>query len=384
MLRLDGVKKAQWLMANPEHLAILEQGVEVWNRWREENPEVLPNIVGADLQVADLNDANFSKVNLDRADLSRADLIATNLHEADLHATNLREANLYGAILSDANLRNATLSGAILSGANLSDAILRNANLNHANLNEAKLSGANLGMANLSRAELIRTDLEKTLMWGITFADNDLSTAKGLEKVVHIGGSFIDIKTLFRSKGKIPYVFLRGTGVPEILIDYLPSLMGTGIEFYSLFISYSTADEEFATRLHADLQAKGVRCWFAPHDMRSGKKVHKQIDEAIHTYDRLLLILSLSSMKSNWVETEISKARKREVTEKKQVLYPISLCSFQELRDWECFDSDTGKDSAREIREYFIPDFSNWKDHDSYQKAFEELMKDLNKKIDPF
>ena len=34
------------------------------------------------------------------------------------------------------------------------------------------------------------------------------------------------------------------------------------------------------------------------------------------------------------------------------------------------FDADTGKDSAREIREYFIPDFSNWKDHDSYQRAF--------------
>ena len=31
------------------------------------------------------------------------------------------------------------------------------------------------------------------------------------------------------------------------------------------------------------------------------------------------------------------------------------------------FDADPGIDSAREIREYFIPDFSNWKDHDSYE-----------------
>ncbi len=51
--------------------------------------------------------------------------------------------------------------------------------------------------------------------------------------------------------------------------------------------------------------------------------------------------------------------------------------AFQAIRDWECFDSDAGKDSAREIREYFIPDFSNWKNHDSYQKAFERLLKDL-------
>ena len=43
----------------------------------------------------------------------------------------------------------------------------------------------------------------------------------------------------------------------------------------------------------------------------------------------------------------------------------------------ECFDADTGKDSAREIREYFIPDFSNWKDHDSCQRAFQRLVSDL-------
>lgn len=48
-----------------------------------------------------------------------------------------------------------------------------------------------------------------------------------------------------------------------------------------------------------------------------------------------------------------------------------------EPNDWECFDADTGKDSAREIREYFAPDFSNWKNHDSYQEAFKRLISDL-------
>ena len=40
-------------------------------------------------------------------------------------------------------------------------------------------------------------------------------------------------------------------------------------------------------------------------------------------------------------------------------------------------DADTGKDLATEIREYFIPDFSNWKDHDSFEKAFNRLLRDL-------
>jgi hypothetical protein len=82
-------------------------------------------------------------------------------------------------------------------------------------------------------------------------------------------------------------------------------------------------------------------------------------------------------MESEWVTTEIAKARKREVRDKRRVLFPIRLAPFETLRDWECFDADTGKDSVREIREYFILDFSNWKDHDSYQEAFQRLIRDL-------
>jgi len=90
-------------------------------------------------------------------------------------------------------------------------------------------------------------------------------------------------------------------------------------------------------------------------------------------HDRLLLILSEHSMNSEWVKTEISKARKRELRERRRKLFPVRLVKFEALRDWECFDADTGKDSAREIREYFIPDFTNWKDHDAYRHAFERL-----------
>jgi hypothetical protein len=159
--------------------------------------------------------------------------------------------------------------------------------------------------------------------------------------------------------------------VPDDFIAYIGSMVGRPIEFYSCFISYSTKDQEFAERLHADLQAKGVRCWFAPHDIKGGRKIHKQIDEAIRLHDKLLLILSEDSMKSEWVKTKLASARKRELKGGKRVLFPVRLMGFEALRDWECFDADTGKDSAREIREYFIPDFSNWKEHNSYQAAFQ-------------
>ena len=46
------------------------------------------------------------------------------------------------------------------------------------------------------------------------------------------------------------------------------------------------------------------------------------------------------------------------------------------LEKWE-YPVSSGVDLAREIREYFIPDFSNWKEHDSYKKAFDALVQDL-------
>lgn len=139
----------------------------------------------------------------------------------------------------------------------------------------------------------------------------------------------------------------------------------------------STKDEEFARRIHADLQSSNVRCWFAPHHMKSGKKIHDQIDEAIRVHDKLLLILSPHSIASPWVETEIAKARRREIRERRRVLFPVRLVDFETLNNWECFDSDTGKDSARKVREYFIPDFTDWKNHDKYQVAFQRLITDL-------
>jgi len=106
---------------------------------------------------------------------------------------------------------------------------------------------------------------------------------------------------------------------------------GKAIQFYSCFISYSTKDQEFADRLHADLQSKGVRVWFAPDDIKGGQKLHEQIPEAIRLYDKLLLVLSENSIKSNWVETEIYHAIQDETRENRRKLFPIGLAEFRKI-----------------------------------------------------
>ncbi|HEV3317515.1 MAG TPA: toll/interleukin-1 receptor domain-containing protein [Candidatus Angelobacter sp.] len=387
-------------MANEEHLQILlKEGVEAWNQWRKQNPKIRPELSVASLIEATLTGVHFGWANLISANLSGADLSGADLSGADLRDAHLDEANLTGAHLSWANLTSADLRGAELCGADLTSANLKRANfsrtdlrganftktelawvdLNMADLTKANLRGAILNGTNLSGAVLSSADFGQAILDNAVFADVDLSQAQGLETVQHRGPSEISIRTIYRSQGNIPEVFLRGAGVPDPFIANIKSLMATmsPIELYSCFISYSSQDQEFAERFYTDLQANGVRCWYAPHDIQAGKKLHEQIDRAIRVYERVLLILSADSMSSPWVKTEISKAREREVREKKQVLFPIRLVDFEVIRRWECFDADTGIDSAKEIREYFIPDFSNWKKHDSYEQAFLGLLRDL-------
>jgi len=159
--------------------------------------------------------------------------------------------------------------------------------------------------------------------------------------------------------------------------QHLSSFLVESFQFYSCFISYSSADEPFCRRLHERLQDAGLCVWFAPHDIQGGKKLHEQIDQAILVYDKLLLVLSPHSMQSPWVEFEIRRARRREVAEQRRLLFPVRLVDYEAIKAWECFDADTAKDLATEVREYYIPDFTAWKDHDAFETAVGQLLRDL-------
>ena len=113
------------------------------------------------------------------------------------------------------------------------------------------------------------------------------------------------------------------------------------------------------------------------------EKIRDQIEGAIGTYDKLLLVVSEASMKSNWVDHELYSARQRERKEGTQVLFPIRLASWEEVETWSAFDADSGRDLAREIREYYIPDFSEWKNDAKYDNALLELLSSLRRSDDP-
>jgi hypothetical protein len=149
----------------------------------------------------------------------------------------------------------------------------------------------------------------------------------------------------------------------------MKSLVGKAIDFYSCFISYSSKDDDFAQRLHADLQQKGVRRWFAPEDLKIGEKFRTRIDESIRVYDKLMVVLSENSIRSRWVEDEVEAAFEKEDKQNKLVLFPIRL-------DDAAMDTDQGW-AASLRRTRHVGDCRAWKDHDQYQKSFERLLRDL-------
>lgn len=143
---------------------------------------------------------------------------------------------------------------------------------------------------------------------------------------------------------------------------------GTG-QYHSCFISYSHQDETFVERLYADLQQQGVRCWYAPQDMRIGDKIRPTIDRSIQAHEKLLLVLSEHSIASDWVEKEVETAFEKEYKQKQVMLFPIRL---------DAAVMGTSQAWAADIRRTrHIGDFSRWQDNEAYQKAFKRLLRDL-------
>jgi len=159
-------------MTNEEHLDLLKQGVHTWNKWREKNCEIQPDLSGANLIWVNRSGANPIRANLHRADfqqanLSKADLSGADLTRTSLYKTNFSEANLQEANLSYANLSEANLQGARLSKAKLFGAHLYKTDFSKANLSEVDFTIARLIETNFKEANLTGSQVYGISAWGV-------------------------------------------------------------------------------------------------------------------------------------------------------------------------------------------------------------------------
>lgn len=352
-------------MANPMHIEIVTQGAKAIEAWRKGNPFSFLELIQADLARSDLRGTDLTGADLTGADLTEADLSGANLSRA-----NLRESNLRGANLNEADLFKADLCRANLSKAELKRADLCEADLREANLSEASLVGTGLIGANLSGANLNGGDLRNARLLGTLCVDLDLTRSSGLESVIHLGPSHLSVDTLMKSKGQIPESFLRGCGLSEEFISYIPSLFSKNdIKFNSCFISHSHADKKFAQKLAASLQDYGIRTWLDEVNLIIGESISKQIERGIHESDKVVVILSSESIQSSWIQHEINKALEMENKTNKNILFPITI-------DDSIFSEHSGPFGSQ-LRDKYILHFEDWTNSTAYKSSLSRLAKSL-------
>lgn len=307
--------------------ALLRRGVKQWNEWRAANQVVSPSFVERD----------FAGI----YDVSGFDFTSAYLAELDLRKRNFNGADLSGANLTGANLTRASFRG-------------------------AKLIGTRLRFANLTEADFERSDFQFAELEDAIFSSTNLKWVQNLGHT-GFGRSTFDLSTL-RVSGPLPSWFLRARGVPDLVIENRDALFEHAIVFNTCFISYSTSDSDFASTLDNILRERHVRTWFAPKDMKIGDRVRQVIDGAIRMRQKLIVILSVHSVKSAWVESEVETALEEERRRNAPVLFPVRI-------DDAVFEADAAW--AAEVRRRHIGNFSQWRIGDEFKSSCERLFRDL-------
>ncbi len=342
-------------MANPNHISKLKKGLNYWNPWRMDNSNITPDLSNHEFSKMYLSELIFDDSNISNSFFSYCDLSEASFTNCNLNGTSFIQNNMVANDMSNSNLIKA-----FFHGEKLMQTILYNSNLDNCDLMFCNLFEVNAEYANFNNVRIGYTN----------FSDVNLNNAKNLDLVIHEAPSSIGIDTIIKSRGKIPKKFLRGAGVPEEFIDYIPSLVNQPFQFYTCFISHSSKDQNFNDRLYNDLQTKGVRCWFFPEDAKWGKTVWGEIDREIKIYDKLMVVCSENSLQSEPVIREIERALQREDREHKNILFPIRIDNYV-FDKWEY-------ERKADVVNKVVGDFSEWdKDVSKYNKSLNKLIKAL-------
>nr|BBH86413.1 hypothetical protein KTC_11640 [Thermosporothrix sp. COM3] len=418
-------------MANPDHLAMLEQGVKRWNQWRTEHPEIVPDLEGADLSGRHFFQANFTGARMRKVNLRDTELYMTDFTDADLESANLVGAEIsrtcfrrchlefaslvevtsdVGTIFEEAMLRytnwtqaffcHGTFSRANLRHACMDEMIVRQVCFDGADLEGAKfwltrferssLREANCSWTYLRGTVLHETDLtgtsfEKAVFWETGILNCPLHRARGLDQAYHVGRSFPDLQTIARAEGSLPPRFLRGCGLPETLSTNETLSLEEWKQRPSCFLVYAPAEYAFASRLWQDLSRNGVCCWLYPaceqFELWFGYREPPE-EWSMQPQDARLLVVSRASFRVfGGIGSAAIQAflQRKEAQSKEPLIVTVSLdqSRLRDAPDWTLLFKRTGLE-MHVLDETEVLDCSGYQDEAVYQTILQDLLLLLN------
>ena len=326
-----------------------------------------------------LRDAQLHNIKIKNRRLDYADFSRVNFQSSDIEGTSFSHSRIVSTELYNAELKNVNFEQSTIKQFKFYFSFMNNCKFYGTDIYNSDFEMGNIQDTSFENSELLddrfvgfglhNIEFRNARIGGLSFLGILLTKPNNLESVNHQSGSYFDVNSLIECSGLLPQVFLRGIGINEKIIEYLPSLSGDAIQFYSCFISYSK-DQVFADRIHNDLQNKGIRCWLYTENIKIGDKFRDKIYEAIRLHDKLLVVISQNSENSEWVEEEVLEALEEEKIQNREILFPIMIddTALTSKKPW-----------IQKIKlNRHIGDFRSWhKDPEKYIKAFERLTKDL-------
>ena len=93
----------------------------------------------------------------------------------------------------------------------------------------------------------------------------------------------------------------------------------------SIFISYSHKDKDFVDKLALTLVNKRIKVFVDRWEMKLGDSITNRVQDAISEASHLMIMLSKSSVESDWCKREITTALMLELEKKRVVLLPVLI-----------------------------------------------------------
>jgi len=123
-------------------------------------------------------------------------------------------------------------------------------------------------------------------------------------------------------------------------LEVLNSMLGKRV-----FISYSHHDRSFVERLATELKTTGIPVWWDEMEIKVGHSIIKKVSEGISGATYLAVVLSPSSIESNFVQRELEIALMGQLSTKKITVLPLLLAdceipTFLKVIKWADFRTD--------------------------------------------